>query len=461
VNYTTDSDYTISSISAYRENEYILIGDEDFSAAAAAMQTSFDEDADQFSQEFRLISPQNDVYDWVAGLYFFDSTVATSRNITFGPPILPAAALGGNIAIPSSIDVTSYAAYLHGNYRFTNDLELTFGIRFTDEEKEFDFNQVNSPADSATAAFILENVLGMPAATAAYVASQTPGSLFGAFNLNYSDTYSDSNWSPTVGLNYHANEDTMYYAKYSRGYQSGGFNGDFNPYLPAIQFNSEYVDAFELGIKSTSSDGKIRANANVFIQNYSDFQLFQRVPVNGSSVQIVSNAGEATSQGVEIESTWLVSDQFEITANVTWLDATYDKFENPIAAIDPSQPANYNGNKLNNAPDFSGYIGAQYLIPLASGASLTMNVDYSYRGDSFSNASNNPVKEYIPSYDLINTRLTYVPADNAWEASAWVQNLADDTYITNRSTASITNVDRVIYGTPRTMGIEFRYFLGN
>ena len=68
-NYTTDNDFTLTSISSYRENDYLLVGDEDFNAAVKAFETTFDEKTDQFSQEFRIASPQNDTYDWVAGIY--------------------------------------------------------------------------------------------------------------------------------------------------------------------------------------------------------------------------------------------------------------------------------------------------------------------------------------------------------------------------------------------------------
>lgn len=458
-NYTTDNDFTLTSISSYRENDYLLVGDEDFNAAVKAFETTFDEKTDQFSQEFRIASPQNDTYDWVAGIYYFDSTVSTTRNLYLGYPILPAAQFNGYIAIPSEIDSSSFAAYVHGNYRLTDKLELTAGIRFTDEEKDFYFSQVNSPDDAAGAAFVLENVLGYPAATAAAVGSQAPGALLGALNLTYQDKYSDSNWAPTFGVNYTASDDVMYYAKYSRGYQSGGFNGDFNPYLPAIKFNSEYVDAFEIGVKSTSSDGKLRLNANVFTQKFSDYQLFQRVPVGNTSVQIVSNAGEVTSQGVEMETVWLPTDQLQLTLNATLLDAAYDKFDNPVFAIDATQPENYNGNKLNWAPETKLYAGLQYITAISSG-DITFNVDYSYQSDSYSNASNDEVFELIPSFGLWNGRVTFNPSSDVWQMSAWVNNISDKEYYSNHSKSSLLNVNRVIWGLPRMYGVDVKYFFG-
>ena len=306
---------------------------------------------------------------------------------------------------------------------------------------------------------MLELGLGLPAATAAFLASQAPGALFNAFNLSYQDKYSDSHVSPTIGLNYKLNDSVMYYAKYSRGYQSGGFNGDFNPYLPAIQFESEYVDAFEVGVKSTSADGKLRVNADVFVQKFSDFQLFQSVPVGNTNVQIVSNAGEVTSQGLELETVWLPTDSLQLTVNATYLDATYDKFENPISAVDPTQPKDFNGNDLNYAPKTKLYAGLQYFQPVGSAGELIFNLDYTYQDDMYSNNTNTDIV-LVPSYDLWNARVSYTPTNNRWQVSAWVRNLTDEEYIVNRSQTALTGLERNIWGMPRLFGVELKYNLG-
>ncbi|WP_165954133.1 TonB-dependent receptor [Seongchinamella unica] len=458
LNYTTESDYTVSSISAYRESEYYIFGDEDFTPVVDAFQTVFDEDTDQFSQEFRIVSPQHDSYDWVAGIYYFESTVATERFLVFGAPVLPSQALSGTIAIPSEVDVTSYAAYIHGNYRLSEKWELTAGLRFTDEEKELDFNQVNAPSDPAAGGAFLE-LIGLPPATAAFLASQAPGSLFGAFDLSYEDKFSDSNWSPTVGINYTLNDDVMYYAKYSRGYQSGGFNADFNPYLPGVKFDTEYVDAFEVGIKSTMADGKLRVNADVFVQKFSDYQLFQNVPVGGTNVTVVSNAGEVTSQGAEVETVWLPTDSLQLTFNATYLDATYDKFDNPISAIDPTQPKNFDGNDMSYAPKWKVYAGVQYALPVGDAGELTFNLDYTYQDDMYTSATNVDTV-LVPSYDLWNGRVSFTPASYKWELSAWIRNIGDDEYYVGHSLAALTGAERVIWGMPRLYGVEFKYLLG-
>jgi len=459
-NYETEGGYIVTSIGAYRESEYLARADEDFSALVEAVTTEYDEQADQFSQEFRVVSPINEHFDWIAGLYYFDSAVSTGRNIHLAPPLLPSASLSGRVAIPSEITVTNYAAYVHGNHRFTDKLELTAGMRYLHVEKKLDYTQVNTPDELDAAYSFLVNVLGYPAPVATALAPQVPGVLLGGPNLAYKDKYSDDAVTPTVGLNYRFADEILGYLKYSNGLQSGGFNADFAPPLPPeqwIPFDSESVDAYEIGLKSTLADGRLRLNLDAFMQRYSDFQIFQRVLNGNTSIQIVSNAGKATSQGIETEITWLPTDLLQLTLNGALTEATYDRFENP--APQPGEPDNFNGNYLNYAPKFKVFAGVRYVQPIGGAGDLTFNVDYSHQGKMYSDPRNRATFYLIPSYDLWNARVTYASAGERWNVSAWIRNATDEEYITNHSLASLTNIDRVIWGEPRLYGISFTYNL--
>jgi len=160
-----------------------------------------------------------------------------------------------------------------------------------------------------------------------------------------------------------------------------------------------------------------------------------------------------------METVWLPTDQLQLTLNATLLDAAYDKFDNPVFAIDATQPENYNGNKLNWAPETKLYAGLQYITAISSG-DITFNVDYSYQSDSYSNASNDEVFELIPSFGLWNGRVTFNPSSDVWQMSAWVNNISDKEYYSNHSKSSLLNVNRVIWGLPRMYGVDVKYFFG-
>ncbi|MDG0980997.1 MAG: TonB-dependent receptor, partial [Halieaceae bacterium] len=363
----------------------------------------------------------------------------TKRNLTFTPALLGVAS--GNTAIPSSASNTSYAAYVHGNYRFNDSLELTAGVRALTEEQKFKFSQVNTPDNP--------NIVG----------PGYPGLVFGAGDLEYSDSSSDTQISPTVGLNYKPTDEVLIYAKYARGNQSGGWNGDYRTTgLDRIQFDPETVDAFEIGMKSTMLDGSLQLNADVFLQQYDDFQVFQLLNANGQPIQELTNAGQATSQGVELETVWLPTDALQLTFNATYLDATYDKFPNPGKEFDPNAK-DYDGNSLAYAPEWKLFAAAEFVQPLEDLGDLTFHLDYSYQSDSFANAANREAIEGIPSFELWNARLTFRPSSADWQIQAYINNIADKEYIVNHYEQTVFRFDRVFWGAPRFFGVNFSYYL--
>ena len=129
--------------------------------------------------------------------------------------------------------------------------------------------------------------------------------------------------------------------------------------------------------------------------------------------------------------------------------------------LDPSgeEPADFDGNDLNFAPKWKAFLGAQYTQPLGDAGDLVFNVDYSYQDKMYSDPHNRP-QDTIPSYDLWNARVAYLAYSDRWSVAAWIRNIGDEEYIVNRSTASITNIDRVVWGTPRLYGVNFTYNLG-
>lgn len=448
-------DYTVTSISAFRHNEFETFADDDYTPLEL-VSIEFNEDSDQYSQEFRLVSPVNDKYDWVGGLYYFYNDLSSDRNVAVGetliaglsPALAPVAgAIAGYTEVPNKITNETWAAYLHGNYRFTPDIELTAGIRYTTEEKELkEWSQISFPNDPAVAAG-LEAATGQPF-------TQSPGFLLGAINYEeFGENLSDDDWSPTIGLNYFFEEDIMLYIKYARGFKSGGWNADFMTNgLDFFAYDSESVDSYEAGIKSTLLDNSLRLNAAYYYSEYDDFQVFQQVFNSGGNPSVqLTNAGAVTNQGVEVESTWIPTDRLQFTLNAVWLDTNYDKFENQGGD-------SYKDNELPFSPEWRFYAGTQYIQPLGSFGDLTFNVDYAYTDDQFTDPSN--VQPFVlDSYGLWNGRVTLTPASAAWEIAVWGKNLTDKEYEV-QSNVNLLATPRYTWGSPQMYGISAKYFFG-
>lgn len=405
----------LSSLTAYRETEFQNSADEDYSPLDVSS-SALNEDSDHWTQELRLLSAQNETFDWVLGAFFLDQT-NTSTSSAFGGALFPNP--NTRVDVPATVDVTAWALYAHGNYRLTDSLELTAGVRFTDEEKDVRF-----------------------------VSTDTTG-LF--INGVYEDSLSATDVSPMAGLNWHASDGIMVYAKYARGFKSGGWNVDFLRTFEQISFGDEQVDSYEIGLKSDFWDGRARFNIAGYLADYTDFQVFQFVPLaNGGTVLTLTNAGEVTAQGIEVDVNVAATDWLTLWATYGYTDATFDSFE------DAGGPGvDYDGNALPDAPENAWSLGAEVVTAVAANLELVASLDYSYRDDFFTNANNAP-NTAVEAYDIINGRVGLRTGDGRWEGYLWGRNLADSDAAIYASRAFL-GINRQTYLDPLMYGANLTY----
>ncbi|HEX8366075.1 MAG TPA: TonB-dependent receptor [Allosphingosinicella sp.] len=208
-------------------------------------------------------------------------------------------------------DSRNWAIFTHNIFNISDEVSLTIGLRYTNENKDFraTFNNTNTicPVQQAAFANFLtggltplpgSGVNGNPATSVQALAQglvnlTCQGNNTAALNsLNLSDERSEDEWSGTAILSYRPNSQFLLYGSYSRGYKAGGFNLDrsalgspvFAPNDPRnfgprgapfgtanLQFDAEIVDAFEVGFKYTRRN--FIFNVAAFRQQFSDFQL--------------------------------------------------------------------------------------------------------------------------------------------------------------------------------------------
>jgi len=181
--------------------------------------------------------------------------------------------------------------------------------------------------------------------------------------------------------------------------------------LDHFEYDTESVDSFEVGVKSNPADGRVLVNATAFLAKYDDFQVFQfLVSSSGLTTLQLTNAGKATSRGIELESGWAATRFLDLRLNVTLLDAFYNEFENP----DPGSP-DFDGNTLPYAPDLKAFFG---LVPLGRRGTLSFDASYSYVDTQYSDPSNGDAYR-IDAYDLIDARISYTPLEGVWRVDLW------------------------------------------
>ena len=423
INHDFANDFRVASITAYRTEYYAVESDEDYTPLPIGFTGPTDADSDYFSQEIRLISPANDKFDYVIGLYYLDqSTDGKGQAKIFARALVPTAPpvyLG--VKYDTIVDSKQFAAYAHGNYRFNDRWTLTAGLRYTDEKKDLDYAIVDTSG------------------------LFTNGSVI--------DSRSSNDWSPKVSLNWFANDNSMLYASWSRAFKSGGWNTDFVSDLEALPFDDENVDSYELGLKSTFAEGRVQLNAAWFHSNNDDFQVqsFATLP-NGGTTLTITNAGKVSSQGLELDAKWLATDWLRLWAAYGYTDAKFDQFKDCEAG-----GVDCTGNRPAMAPKTNYSIGADMQFPLWGGE-LFIQGDFVYRDDFYTNPNNLPVN-LTESYHLLNGRLGWTSGSGAWTVYAWGQNLSDETAQIWNS-RSFLGVARASYTNPRTYGLALRWNFG-
>ncbi|CDO35227.1 TonB-dependent receptor [Novosphingobium sp. KN65.2] len=331
------------------------------------------------------------------------------------------------------IKTRSQAVFGQIDFDLTDQLELSVGGRYTWDKKTrvgqavlnlpalaFPLCANDFPADGSCPPFLLT----------------TPG------NGKISD--SQPTWH--VGLNYHPTPDTLIYAKYDRGYKSGGFNS--NGSSASVDYGPEQLDAFEFGTKNSLLGNTLQVNAAAFYFDYRGYQASQNSDaLNGGAG--VFNVGSAKIYGVEGEVKALLGQNTRAGVNASWLHTKFGK--NIIVNNGDDVPFNIGGNELPNAPSFTATVSLDQDVPLSSGK-VTAHVDGKYSSDFYYSVFNLPDVE-SSSYFIANASLGYASV-NGWKIQAYVRNIFDKNILSYAAQNFVANNNTYQFQPPRTYGIR-------
>ena len=208
---------------------------------------------------------------------------------------------------------------------------------------------------------------------------------------------------------------------------------------------------YEAGLKSEFLNRRIRLNLSVFHYDYKNLQVQAFIT---PGVTDISNAATAKIDGVEVETVVLPVDHLRLQANFSYLNARYDRY--PGASGTGGVIVDASGNALNAAPKYSGNAVAQYDVPLAGDANVSLRGEVFYQSRAFFIATNDYNQSQGP-YALLNGSLTYTLPGGRWDVGLFAKNLTNRQYVT--ATATISPVVSGRPGDPRTFGVRasFRY----
>jgi len=199
------------------------------------------------------------------------------------------------------------------------------------------------------------------------------------------------NWSPRLGAQYSFTDNIMSYVSYSEGFKSGGFFGRITSGSNVRKFNPEEVSTYEIGLKSTWLDQRLRANAAIFSSDYKDKQ--EEIIVSdpdGNVDTVVVNASDATMDGVEIEVSAVLYEGLTGFIQRGYLDAAYDEFL--IDGI-PGVPTDGSSLDMRNAPDYTFGTGLNYVHAIFGHSEMSYDVTYNWRDSYQTIFDNDPLGE--------------------------------------------------------------------
>ncbi|WP_218353843.1 TonB-dependent receptor [Alteromonas lipotrueiana] len=355
--------------------------------------------ADQTSFELQL-NGTYDRYDFVSGLYYFtEEGDTTSGPWTFSPFNVPNGLLNDGVTPVTEFcgfcggygffdiqqETKAYAAYVNASYSLTEKLNIGGGMRYSRDEKD------------ANALF--------------------PS--FGGERAYRNAEFSEFTWDLNAG--YTLTDDLNMYLAIQKGYQTGGFPPrPFGGAAQFVSFDETTAINYEVGFKGQINE-YVSFMSAFFLTDYTDLALpFSDPQAGGGFVTIVENAGESRSQGVELELTTNVTDDFVIRSTFGYLDAEITSIDDGVVGIGE-------GDSPALSPKWTIMVAPTYYHELNNGALMTFSVDYSFRDEMQGQSVFNP-NETMESRELVGFNVSYEAPAGDWSLSLYGKNVFDEVY---------------------------------
>lgn len=386
----------------------------------------------QYSQELRLTSPQRTRLHWVVGALFSHDEINTPRQEFLGADFAPSP---GDLNASYVQKTTAGAVFGHVEWAATDEISLIGGLRYTHEKRSFDGQTVAELASPTVGA------PGIPFNPPIVLASN-----------DSSRTFTDLSW--TSGVNYKPSRDLLLYVSASKGFKSGGYNGNLAFSDAELEpFGKETLIAYEAGVKATLLDGRLLWDTSAFHYDYKHIILqvgiTSQLP-NGASFTVfrLTNGADARMNGLESNLTWRPLTGMDVQAGLSYLDSHLTNAPPGNEAINASVPA--------YSPKWSGNISVRYERPLSASYVGSLQTDAAYKGDFFERVPNTKLVAQ-DAYWIVNARAEIGPASKTWSVALWAQNLTNTTYIQYVNDIEALGYVLKTAGYPRTYGIEVAY----
>lgn len=477
-------EHTLTSVTGYNAYTYEELCDCDFTGAPGFNILS-NEDYSQVSQELRISSPEDQTFSYLGGVFFQGSDLTFHDSIQVPTSSFIATAIspllrGASTEREFEQDTNLYAIFGQATWNFTDLSRLIIGARYTQEKKEANRRQFHiTPAGTE-----------LPLGTSADPYNR----LWGVFKVEPYKTINgdrdESSVTPLITFQHDLNGTDMLYASFTTGFKSGGFDVRANAHpdptvnnalnitvdsstVPAtvtikpiegtFEFEDEEVINYEIGGKFVLADGAAELNVALFRSEFSDMQTSQ---FDGGVSFNVTNAGEATVQGLEVDGRWAFADNVLLRGGFALIDFEYTDFKNSQCYFGQEDPDDDNicdatGQRREFTPELQGNTGIDYTINFSNGLKLVSTLDIIYSDDYLTTPSLDPKFEQ-DAYTKFNARIALSGNDDQWEIALIGKNLSDESIVSYANglpvattlTSDTSSAYYAFYERPRSVAIQ-------
>jgi iron complex outermembrane receptor protein len=492
-------DYTITSLTSYREWKQFDNNDADQTPLNILDRNDGGNDLDHFSQEIRISSPQNQFLTFVAGLFYYQShndsfntragraTATFAAAAQFGVPIRysalgitvpgdPVAIAPGDLAgsgYTSNIRIKDMAAFGQAEAHLSDQFKIIFGGRLTRTKVSADYDRFLTPGTSP----VFNGVLAA-AGQAAFVP------------LTYDLSTKDTNFSWRIGAQYQPSRDFNAFATVSRGYKGPGFSNLIDFTIPSGQtamqaalIRPEIPTNYEAGIKGYVLDRAVSFGLTFFLTDIKDFQAqVYSVPIGQPGSFRVTNAGALRTKGFEAEVNLRPARGFDLGIGLAYADTKYRDFVGAscprvtrtitapndgtncgrISATANAPSFDASGRPAANAPKLTLSLNGRYEQELGGGMGGFIQGNALMRSDtSYATLPEGVANPYVQDgYVIVNGSVGVSAGDGAYTLSLFVKNLFDKNYVTQISDLPLGELGDysqfVTRDAARTVGVQAR-----
>ena len=495
---------TFTSLTGFKDHDYHYI--EDYDALPITLfNYGQNQEGDYFEQEFRLTSDSDGPLSWYAGVSYYQENIDTTflgqqsedaycaaywyyANEYYGAALTCENMFAyynyydyyngdtfyadtylipyfGSTTWTGSPDglindrnrivgkYSGYSAYVDLSYAFNDSFDMSFGLRYNYDEKEFSQESLADPAGDISLAYHVQTG-------------------FRSVNGPVTDKRDWSDTTYRIVANWHPSDSTLLFASVTTGYKPGGFGSftitqtgipaEYGLYLAVpgdkpTSFEPEFVTSFDLGYKGTLMDGRMQLSVNAFFYDYKDLQA---IYYDGPRV-IVDNIGQMDGTGLEVDLNVALSDNFTLRVGGSWFDSEAVDIQ-PFCSEGERVTGDVNvceGNSIPWAPEYAAFAVLKATFPAGNGE-IFGNLGWTWEDDRRGDWPDpSVVFQNIPGINQTDIMVGY-RKDN-WRVSAYVQNVFENTW----SDANYEDSDPAdpyvqhLFGPsrPRTMGVRFGY----